>query len=74
MGQALKWVQGKPVEEVLELAIGVESNALDRYLLLYRASDDDDNRAVFLRLAEQERQHLNILSDRLDKVLAGREK
>lgn len=70
--QALKWVQDKPIEEVLELAISVESNALDRYLLLYRNISDEKSREIFLRLAEQERQHLRVLSDRLDQVLAAR--
>lgn len=71
--EALTWVRGKPIEEVLELAISLESNALDRYLLLYRnLPDDDKSHAVFLHLAGQERKHLQLLSDRLDQVLAGR--
>jgi rhodanese-related sulfurtransferase/rubrerythrin len=68
--RALNWVRGKPVQEVLELAIGFESNALDRYMLLYRHIADAKSREVFLQLADQERQHLRLLSDRLDHVLA----
>ncbi|ABA89513.1 rhodanese homology domain and ferritin-like domain protein [Syntrophotalea carbinolica DSM 2380] len=71
LDQALKFVQGKPVQEVLELAISFESNALDRYMLLYAHMSDPKSREVFLRLADQERQHLRQLSDRLDQVLAG---
>lgn len=71
LDQALKWVQGKSVQEVLELAISFESNALDRYMLLYNNISEPKSREVFLRLADQERQHLRQLSDRLDHLLAG---
>lgn len=71
LDKALQWVQGKPVQEVLELAISFESNALDRYMLLYHNISEPKSREVFLRLADQERQHLRQLSDRLDQVLAG---
>jgi rhodanese-related sulfurtransferase/rubrerythrin len=71
LDQALKWVQGKSMQEVLELAIGFESNALDRYMLLSRNISEPKSREVFLRLADQERQHLRQLSDRLDQVLAA---
>jgi rhodanese-related sulfurtransferase/rubrerythrin len=72
LDEALKWVRGKPIEEVLEMAVSIEANALDRYLLLQRNLSDDKHREIFLHLAGQERQHLRLLSDRLDQVLAGR--
>jgi rubrerythrin len=69
--QALAFVHGKPVHEVLELAISFESNALDRYMLLYGNVSDAKSKEVFLRLADQERHHLQKLSERLDRLLAA---
>jgi rubrerythrin len=68
---ALAYVKGKPVQEVLELAISFESNALDRYMLLYNHLSDAKSKSVFLRLADQERHHLHKLSERLDRLLAA---
>jgi rhodanese-related sulfurtransferase/rubrerythrin len=68
---ALAYVKGKPVQEVLELAISFESNALDRYMLLYKHLSDAKSKSVFLRLADQERHHLHKLSERLDRLLAA---
>lgn len=33
--ETLEWAKGKTLEEILELAIATEANALDRYILRY---------------------------------------
>lgn len=67
--QALDWVQGKDLRRILELAMGLETNAWDRYLLMQRAAESAPSREAFGRLAEEEKRHLGLLGAELDRVL-----
>jgi rhodanese-related sulfurtransferase/rubrerythrin len=69
LNQALNWIQGKSPGQVLQLAMALEANSYDRYLLMRREVADDQSRAIFSHLAEEEKNHLRLLSDRLDRVL-----
>jgi len=51
------------------LAMGLETNAWDRYLLMQRAADSAPSREAFGRLAEEEKRHLGLLGAELDRVL-----
>jgi len=59
--EALKWVQGKGMKSVLELAIAAETNSYDLYLRMERAVDDTRSRKVFRTLCDEERSHLQRL-------------
>lgn len=66
VAEALSWAKGKGVREILELAIAMEANSLDRYVKMERAADDDRSRAVFVRLAGEEQGHLERMTSLLD--------
>ncbi|MEZ4600063.1 MAG: rhodanese-like domain-containing protein [Syntrophotaleaceae bacterium] len=67
--EALQWVEGKSLHQVLQLAVALEANAYDRYLLMRREAGDEQSRSIFNHLAEEEKIHLQLLSDRLDRIL-----
>jgi rubrerythrin len=46
----------------------MEANALDRYIKMGRAVDDDTSRKVFLVLSGEERSHLERLASVLDGI------
>lgn len=61
VAEAADWAQGRPLHDILDLAIGLETNALDRYLVLQRDLADPNARRVFEVLADEERRHLRKL-------------
>ena len=67
--EALKWVDGKDLTDILELSISLETNAYDLYIKMAREAGDDISRKVFRSLADDERQHLNRLSSLLEERL-----
>ena len=67
LGEALTWARGKPLREILELAIAMEANALDRYIKMGRAVEDERSRIVFLALAGEEQTHLERMASFLDR-------
>ena len=58
-------------EEILQLGMMLEAQALDLYTRLARKSEEEKSRELFLFLAKEEERHLNYLTEELDKVLAG---
>ena len=52
---------GKEFAESLDLAMALESDALDLYLRMAAAFNDRESRSLFFSLAEQERDHLKKL-------------
>jgi rubrerythrin len=68
LGEAITWARGKPLREILELAIAMEANALDRYIKMGRAVGDERSRMVFLALAGEERGHLERMASFLDRL------
>lgn len=65
--EALDWIKGKDVSESLELAMSLEVNALDLYIKMSRAIEDDQAQQIFEKLSEEEQVHLEKLADLLDK-------
>jgi sulfur-carrier protein adenylyltransferase/sulfurtransferase len=61
VAEAAAWAKARPLPDILELAIGLETNALDRYLVLHRELQDPDAQRVFEILADEERRHLRKL-------------
>jgi sulfur-carrier protein adenylyltransferase/sulfurtransferase len=59
------------VGAVCELAIAVEVNAYDHYLILQRQAPDENSQRVYEVLAGEERRHLQWLTKTLDELLAN---
>lgn len=70
LADALHWLAGKSAEQALQLALGLEINAYDRYLIMSRDAADEESRYGFARLAREEKAHLGLISDELDRWLA----
>jgi len=66
--ETLEWTKGKTLEEILELAIAMEADALDRYIKMGRAVADERSREVFLALSREERKHLERMTPLLDRL------
>ncbi|HLD47802.1 MAG TPA: ferritin family protein, partial [Desulfobaccales bacterium] len=56
-------------QEILALAMALETQALDLYSRMGQKSAQPEVRALFLRLADEEKAHLAYLAEALDKVL-----
>jgi rubrerythrin len=67
--EALEWAKAKGVSESLELAMAMEVNALDLYIKMSRAIEDEKARQIFEKLSEEEQVHLEKLADLLDKKI-----
>jgi rhodanese-related sulfurtransferase/rubrerythrin len=70
LAAALQWLAGKSPEQALQLAMGLEVNAYDRYLVMSRNAADAESRDGFAKLAREEKAHLGLISDELDLWLA----
>ena len=56
--------------DILELAMALETQALDLYSRMAQKSGQQEVRALFLRLADEEKMHLFYLADEMDTVLS----
>jgi sulfur-carrier protein adenylyltransferase/sulfurtransferase len=65
LSEALKSVQGMQIRHILEMAVRLETNAYDRYLLMRLELPDENARRVFEILSDEERRHLR----KLDQLL-----
>jgi rhodanese-related sulfurtransferase/rubrerythrin len=64
--EAMEWIEGRQVRDILALSMALETNAYDRYLILRRELSDENARRVFEVLSDEERRHLS----RLGKLLS----
>lgn len=64
-------IGGKPEtpQEVIELAMSIEAQALDLYMRAADNSSDETSRKVLLKIAGDERAHLNRLGELLEELL-----
>lgn len=65
VAEALSWARGRTAEELLEYTMALETNSWDLYLRMRQAVAGAAARRVFEVLAEQEKHHLEMLTDRL---------
>ncbi len=74
VSEALQWINGKSVPEILELSLALETNSYDLYLVMESKLKDKPSAEVFRRLAGEEKQHLQRLSAMLETRIgaAGR--
>lgn len=63
--KALSWARGRSPGDLLEYVVSLETNSWDLYLRMHRAVTGDNPRRVFEMLAEEEKQHLELLTSRL---------
>ena len=66
---ALRWIEGKDPERMLEISMSIETNSYDLYLKMYQRMQDEHAKEVFSRLAHEEKQHLAKLAASLDEML-----
>jgi rubrerythrin len=52
----------------MEILIAMEANAMDRYIKMGRAVEDDRCAKVFSALAEEERSHVGRMADLLERL------
>lgn len=71
VGEALSWARGRSAGDLLEYAVGLETNSWDLYLRMRRAVPGPAARRVFEVLAEEEKRHLEMLTGRLEQTLGG---
>lgn len=64
--ETLEWAKGRTLREILELAVAMEANALDRYIKMGRAVADERSREVFVALSREEQEHLERMASLLD--------
>lgn len=65
--KALEWADGKKPVDVLEFSVAMEVNAYDLYLKVARKLDDPKSRDILLRIAREEKTHLDRLTELLVK-------
>jgi rubrerythrin len=67
--KALDWIKGKTLKEILELTIGVETVAYDRYLFMLETIEDESIRKVLKSLALVEKRHLDTVSQWFERLI-----
>jgi rubrerythrin len=73
-GEVLAYFQSQTgsLEDILQLGMMLETQALDLYTRLSRQTESDDTKELFEYLAKEETQHLTFISKEFDAVLAVR--
>lgn len=61
VSEALSWIKGRSVTDVLELAMGLETNSYDLYIKMARKMSDENSKKLFSTLALAEKDHLDRL-------------
>ena len=69
MDSTLKWAEGRPIEELLEVTLALETNAYDRYLKMMNLVDDEKAIDLFRTLSREEKGHLDRLTALMNEVL-----
>ena len=69
ISEALRWSAGKPLREILELSVSLETYSYDLYLKMAQKAGDHDSKQVFKTLSEEEKKHLNQLTSLFSKTL-----
>ena len=62
ISEALKWSTGKPLREILELSVSLETYSYDLYLKMEQKVGDRHSKQIFKTLSDEEKKHLNQLT------------
>jgi rhodanese-related sulfurtransferase/rubrerythrin len=63
--KVLAWADGKQAIDVIELAVAMEVNAYDLYLKVGQGLEQQESKAILLRLAQEEKGHIDRLNEAL---------
>ena len=63
LSKVLSWAEGQKAIDVLEFAVAMEVNSYDLYLKVGQRLDDEKSKAVLVTLAEEEKAHLDRLTE-----------
>jgi sulfur-carrier protein adenylyltransferase/sulfurtransferase len=69
--QALEWTRDQEIQDVLELAMGLEINSYDLYIKMSRKAETSEEKLIFRDLAQEEQEHLERLGSLLDEHLGA---
>ncbi|MEW6429232.1 MAG: rhodanese-like domain-containing protein [Thermodesulfobacteriota bacterium] len=61
----------RSLPDILQLAMTLETQAMDLYSRMAQKSEDRETRDFFLSMAEEEKTHLAYLAEEMDRVLAA---
>jgi rubrerythrin len=67
VGEALDWVKGREIKDILDLSISLEANAYDLHLRMKARLEDPKGKKVFTVLSHEEKDHLDRLSSFLEQ-------
>jgi len=67
ISEALNWVKGKGIMEILEYSIAMETNSLDLYIKMERRVEEEKLKKVFRSLLNEEKIHLEQLAALLEE-------
>jgi rubrerythrin len=69
VSEALTWSKGKPLKDILELTMSLETNSYDLYLKMERKVPAHNVKQVFKTLSEEEKKHLEQLTSIFNRKL-----
>ncbi len=58
------------MEDIFDMAMMFETQAMDLYSRLARQAQDDSSRELFLRLVDEEKMHLGYLEKEYDRMIS----
>jgi rubrerythrin len=67
ISEALNWVKGKGIMEILDYSIAMETNSYDLYIKMERRVKEKELKKVFSSLSNEERTHLERLTALLEE-------
>jgi rubrerythrin len=67
ISEALDWVKGKGIMEILDYSIAMETNSYDLYIKMERRVKEEKLKRVFSSLVQEEKTHLQRLTALLDQ-------
>jgi rubrerythrin len=68
VAESLAWATGKAAQEILEFAVAMEANSLDRYSKMARAVTDEVSTQLFRTLGREENDHLERMASLLERL------
>ena len=69
IAEALEWVKGKDIKDILDYSIAMETNSYDLYMKMERSIEGQDSKKIFTELAREEKKHLEQLVALLENNL-----
>lgn len=68
LAEVLSWARGRSPGETVELAMALEINAYDHYLVLQRTAMDENSCRLYELLADEEKRHLQTLAKAIEDL------